>query len=160
MIMRSAHTIVGSNRLPGNFVRRLQQISVAAFLQETETFGITPVQFAALQCVLTNPGIDQRTLAGAIGQDASTTTGVIDRLESRGLMSRHPSPTDRRARCLDITEPGRKLLEEVTPAVLRAQDVLLEPLPEADRAEFMRMIEILVTGNNELSRAPRMPDKK
>lgn len=146
--------------MPGNFIRRLQQISVAAFLQETEAFGITPVQYAALHCVLLNPGIDQRTLAGAIGQDASTTTGVIDRLESRALMTRLPSPTDRRARCLDITEAGRQLLQEVTPAVLRAQEVILQPLPERDRAEFMRMIEALVTGNNALSRAPRVPAKK
>lgn len=143
------------NRLPGNFARRLHQISVAIFLQETEAFGITPVQFAALQSVLATPGIDQRTLAGAIGQDASTTTGVIDRLEARGLMFRRPSPTDRRARCLDITDEGRKLLQAVTPSVLRAQDLILEPLPEHERGEFMRLIEILVNGNNELSRAPR-----
>lgn len=145
--------------MPGNFVRRLHQISVAIFLQETEAFNITPVQFAALQAVLATPGIDQRTLAGAIGQDASTTTGVIDRLEGRSLMVRSPSPSDRRARCLTITEEGRKLLGQVTPAVLRAQALLLEPLPERDRNEFMRLIGALVNGNNALSRAPRKMPK-
>lgn len=143
------------NRLPGNFIRRLHQISVAVFLQETEAFNVTPVQFAALQAVLATPGMDQRTMAGVIGQDASTTTGVIDRLEARGLMTRSPSPTDRRARCLSITEAGRELLGQVTPAVLRAQTLVLEPLPEEERAEFMRLIEVLVKGNNALSRAPR-----
>lgn len=152
-------TAVEFSRLPGNFVRRLHQISVAIFLQETEAFGITPVQFAALQAVLATPGIDQRTLAGAIGQDASTTTGVIDRLEARGLMMRSPSPTDRRVRCLAITDEGRALLGQVTPAVLQAQAMLLEPLPEAERAEFMRLVEILVQGNNALSRAPRKMPK-
>ncbi|MDX3893333.1 MarR family winged helix-turn-helix transcriptional regulator [Pusillimonas sp.] len=153
--MSSDTTAIEFNRLPGNFARRLHQISVAIFLQETEAFGITPVQFAALQSVLATPDMDQRTLAGAIGQDASTTTGVIDRLEARGLMQRRPSPTDRRARCLSVTDEGRKLLQAVTPAVLRAQDLLLEPLPEHERAEFMRLIAVLVDGNNGLSRAPR-----
>lgn len=143
------------NRLPGNFVRRLHQISVAIFLQETEAYAITPVQFAALQSVLATPNIDQRTLASAIGQDASTTTGVIDRLEARGLMSRKPSPTDRRARCLTITEQGRNLLNAAVPAVLRAQEFMLEPLAEHERSEFMRLIQLLVDGNNSLSRAPR-----
>jgi len=153
--MNPETTAVEFNRLPGNFARRLHQISVAIFLQETEAFGITPVQFAALQSVLATPDMDQRTLAGAIGQDASTTTGVIDRLEARGLMQWRPSPTDRRARCLSITDAGRKLLQSVTPAVLHAQDLLLEPLPERERAEFMRLIAVLVDGNNGLSRAPR-----
>lgn len=150
-------TVIEFNRLPGNFIRRLHQIAVAAFLQETEAHGITPVQFAALQSVVATPDMDQRTLAAAIGQDASTTTGVIDRLEARGLMQRRPSPTDRRARCLTITDEGRQLLNEVSPAVLRAQVLMLEPLPEQDKAHFMRLIETLVDGNNSLSRAPRKP---
>ena len=37
--------------LPGHYIRRLQQIAVALFLEETAEFGITPVQFAALQAV-------------------------------------------------------------------------------------------------------------
>lgn len=155
--MNKETTAIEFNRLPGNFIRRLHQISVAAFLQETEAHGITPVQFAALQSVLATPDMDQRTLAAAIGQDASTTTGVIDRLEARGLMQRRPSPTDRRARSLNITEQGRQLLNEVSPAVLRAQELLLEPLDEQDQAQFMRLIEALVNGNNSLSRAPRKP---
>ncbi|PVY60427.1 MarR family transcriptional regulator [Pusillimonas noertemannii] len=153
--MKTDPAAIEFNRLPGNFARRLHQISVAIFLQETEPFGITPVQFAALQSVLANPDIDQRTLAGAIGQDASTTTGVVNRLEGRGLLQRRPSPTDRRAFCLTITEQGRELLQAATPAVLRSQELLLEPLPEHERAEFMRLIAVLVNGNNSLSRAPR-----
>ena len=33
---------------PGHCIRRLQQIAVAIFLQETQAYGITPVQYAAL----------------------------------------------------------------------------------------------------------------
>ena len=64
--------------LPGHHIRRLHQIAVAIFLQETEPLGLTPVQYAALQGVANAPGIDQRTLARTIGLDTSTTGGVID----------------------------------------------------------------------------------
>jgi len=141
--------------LPGHFIRRLQQIAVAIFLEETELQGITPVQYAALTAVERAPGIDQRTLARAIGFDTSTITGVIDRLEARGLMLREASSDDRRVRLLALTDDGRKLLLAVEPAVLRAQARMLEPLPQVGRAEFMRMLCVLVTANNELSRAPR-----
>ena len=140
--------------LPGHHIRRLQQIAVAVFLQETAEHGVTPVQYAALHTVAASPGIDQRTLARTIGFDTSTIAGVIDRLESRGLMLRNASAQDRRVRLLSLTADGHALLDEVEPAMLRAQERMLEPLPKRERAEFMRMLQVLVTANNELSRAP------
>lgn len=140
--------------LPGYFIRRLQQIAVAVFLQETEAHGLTPVQYSALQGVMNNPGIDQRTLAGAIGFDTSTIASVIDRLEARGLVLRSASPTDKRVRLLTLTAEGGRLLQEVVPAMLRAQERMLDPLSRAERAEFMRMLRLVVSTNNELSRAP------
>ena len=44
---------VDLTEMPGHLIRRLQQIAVAAFLQESEAFGLTPVQFAALQAICT-----------------------------------------------------------------------------------------------------------
>ena len=140
--------------LPGHYIRRLQQIAVAVFLQETEAQGVTPVQFAALQTVANTPGIDQRTLARSIGFDTSTIAGVIDRLEARGLMQRGPSSDDRRVRLLTLTDAGQALLRAVIPSMLRTQDRILEPLRPREREEFMRMLRVLVTANNELSRAP------
>ena len=143
--------------LPGHHIRRLQQIAVAIFLQETEPFGVTPVQYAALQGVAIAPGIDQRTLARTIGLDTSTTGGVLDRLEARGLLMRNANPEDRRVRLLSITAEGQALLRSVTPAMLRAQQRILEPLPPAQRKEFMRMLQVLVESNNSESRAPSEP---
>ncbi|MGA2551858.1 MAG: MarR family transcriptional regulator [Burkholderiaceae bacterium] len=140
--------------LPGHLIRRLQQIAVAAFLSETADTGITPIQFAALQFVRDNPGLDQRRLAGAIALDTSTLAGVLDRLESRGLVQRGASPKDRRVRLLALTREGRLMLDELLPDVRRAQERILEPLTKRDRAEFMRMLLTLVKANNELSRAP------
>lgn len=140
--------------LPGHYIRRLQQIAVAIFLQETEAHGITPVQYAALHRVGMMPGVDQRTLARSIGLDTSTIAGVIDRLEARGLMLRNASPEDRRVRLLSLSEAGQTLLDAIEPDMLQAQDRILAPLPKAERSKFMRMLRALVTTNNELSRAP------
>jgi DNA-binding MarR family transcriptional regulator len=145
---------VGLDELPGHYIRRLQQIAVAVFLQETEAHGLTPVQFAALHTVGHTPGIDQRTLAGRVGLDTSTVAGVIDRLEARGLVERQASPADRRVRLLTLTREGSQLLQAVEPDMLKAQERILAPLRKAERAEFMRMLRVLVEANNELSRAP------
>lgn len=139
---------------PGHAIRRLHQIAVGIFLQETQAHGITPVQYAALQVVHDQPGIDQRTLARNIAQDTSTTAGVVERLEGRGWLARQTAPHDRRARVLTLTAAGEKLLADTVPGMLQAQERILGPLSAADRQEFMRMLQLLVTENNELSRAP------
>ena len=139
---------------PGHAIRRLHQISVGVFLQELGDLGITPVQYGALQAVANQPGIDQRTLARAIALDASTTGGVVDRLEARGWLERRMSPDDRRTRLLFLTAAGEQGLSDAVPGMLRAQDQILAPLTVRQREEFMRLLLILVTKNNELSRAP------
>jgi len=139
---------------PGHLIRRLHQISVGIFLQETSELAVTPVQYAALQVVCNQPGIDQRTLARAIALDASTTGGVVDRLEARGWMERRQSPEDRRARQLFLTPAGLQGLTETVPPMLRAQEQILAPLTPRQRTEFMRLLQVLVTQNNDLSRAP------
>lgn len=140
--------------LPGFAIRRLQQIAVGIFLQEMAGLNVTPVQFGALQVVARFPGIDQRTLAGRIALDTSTTGGVIDRLEARGWLQRRRSTEDRRARLLYLTPAGDEALAQAVPGMLRAQERILAPLPPAQREPFMAMLQTLVEHNNEWSRAP------
>ena len=151
---RSQTPVVDIDDQPGHNIRRLHQISVGIFLQELGEMGITPVQYAALQTVANHPGIDQRTLARTIALDTSTTGGVIDRLEARGCLERRTSSEDRRARQLFLTEAGNLALTNAVPAMLRAQDQILGPLSERQRAEFMKLLRLLVNTNNEHSRAP------
>lgn len=133
---------------PGYCIRRLQQIAVAIFLDQTAAHGITPVQYAALYAAQREPGLDQRTLAATIGFDTSTIGGVIDRLEARGLIERQASPTDRRVRLLQVTPAGAALLEGVIPDMLAAQKRMLAPLAAADRPRFMALLKQVVDGHS------------
>ena len=82
-----------NNDKPGHLARRFQQISVAVFHAAVEEAGydLTPVQYAALTEIATQPGIDQATLAGLIAFDRTTITGVVDRLVQKGLLVRQPA---------------------------------------------------------------------
>ena len=144
--------------LPGHQIRRLQQIAVAIFLQETSATGFTSVQYAALQAIVNHPTIDQRSLASLVGLDTSTLAGVVERLESRGLIERKPSPEDRRAKQMSPTPLGLRTLAEAIPAMLRAQERILAPLSKSDRKKFMQLLGVLVSANNDFSRAPSSVD--
>ncbi len=142
--------------MPGHLARRFQQIAVAVFLTEIEEAGydLTPVQYAALAALGSNPGIDQVTLAGLIAYDRTTITGVVDRLVQKGLVARHESSRDRRARELELTEAGKRTLRAATPAVERAQEILLRGLSEKEAKELVRLLQKAIAAGNELSRAP------
>jgi DNA-binding MarR family transcriptional regulator len=142
--------------LPGFHIRRLQQIAVAVFMEETQDFAVTPVQFAALSAVLRQPEMDQRSLARFIGFDTSTIGSVIDRLEARGFMVRNASKTDKRVRLLTVTPAGVDLLRAAQPAVMRAQQRMLDPLPVEQRALFMQMVAQINHENEGRNRAPSL----
>jgi DNA-binding MarR family transcriptional regulator len=140
--------------LPGHFARRVHQLAVALYAQEVGELNLTPVQYSSLHTVCQSPGIDQKTLANAIGYDTSTIGGVIDRLEARGLVVRSVAPNDRRARLVTPTAKGLQTLQAVVPRMLKSQDRLLEPLTRAQRKEFMRLMKIIVEANSELANTP------
>ena len=79
---------------------------------------------------------------------------MVDRLEARGWLERKTAPEDRRARQLELTDAGVQLLGEAVPAMLGAQDLILGPLSERQRDQFMKLLRLLVDTNNAHSRAP------
>jgi MarR family transcriptional regulator, lower aerobic nicotinate degradation pathway regulator len=139
---------------PGYLFRRMQQIAVAIFMEECSAFDLTPVQYAALVAIQTHPGIDATRLSAVIAFDRSTLGSVIERIETKGLIERKPSPDDKRVKLLYVTRSGAALLREIVPAVDRAQARMLQPLKAADRKTLMALLSQLVDLNNESSRVP------
>ncbi len=150
------NSVRDNNDMPGHLARRFQQIAVAVFLAEVGDagFDLTPVQYAALATIKSNPRLDQVTLAGLIAYDRTTITGVIDRLVQKGLAERRASSRDRRARELEITDEGKRTLRKMTPAVDSAQRIMLRGLSAKEGEELMRLLHKAISAGNELSRAP------
>jgi DNA-binding MarR family transcriptional regulator len=102
-------------------------------------FDLTSVQFAALNAIALQPGIDQASLATTISFDRATIGGVIDRLERKGLVQRVVSAQDRRARQLHITPVGEQLLAACRPVVKALQADILALLSPAERDVFLEL---------------------
>src|ERR1700730_2015085 len=80
--------------------------------------GLTPQQAHALRCLDPTRPVPMRELAAAIMCDASTLTGVVDRLEDRGLVERRPDPDDRRVKGLVVTPAGIAIRDRIWQDVL------------------------------------------
>ncbi|MGB0658972.1 MAG: MarR family winged helix-turn-helix transcriptional regulator [Mangrovicoccus sp.] len=142
--------------MAGHLIRRLNQISVSVFQERIKAQGLdlTPVQFAAMNAIRANPGIDQARLAGMIAYDRATIGGVVDRLQAKGYVSRKTSARDRRARVVQLTEEGAATLARLTPVISELQKDILSGLDEQEQVEFLRLATKAAAGGNHLSRAP------
>ncbi len=72
-------------------------------------FELSPVQCHVLHLIEPDRQIPMGSVASALACDASNVTGLIDRLESRGLVRRQPSPEDRRVKVLELTPEGIRM---------------------------------------------------
>jgi DNA-binding MarR family transcriptional regulator len=142
----------------GYMVRRLQQISVAIFLEEVGVVGITSVQFAALTAIKEHPRLDIQRLANLVAVDRATLGTVINRLVKSRLVERCEDPFDRRSRVVRTLPTGQKILESAAPHVKKADLRLLKPLADAERQVFMIYLRQLVHAGNDFSRVPLVTD--
>ena len=124
--------------MAGHLIRRLHQQSTQTFQAAMQGIGVdmTSVQFAALDAIVQQPGIDQASLAATISFDRATIGGVVDRLEAKGLVQRQVSTEDRRARRLQATPAGLAQLAAVRPTVEALQAEILSALSPDERATF------------------------
>src|SRR6202043_1314984 len=105
------------------FAQRANLPTLAAELE------LSPAQCHVLHLIEPGRPIPMGQLAETLACDASNVTGLVDRLESRGLVRRRPPAGARRVKVLDLTATGSRLraqlLDRMTtpPATLRRLSV-------------------------------------
>jgi DNA-binding MarR family transcriptional regulator len=83
-------------------------------------------------------------LAGALGIDPPNATGLVDELESQGLVRRRPHPTDRRAKVVESTRKGKTVARRAD-AILGTPPAALSALPPDDLDALKRILQGLAT---------------
>jgi MarR family 2-MHQ and catechol resistance regulon transcriptional repressor len=77
--------------------------------------GLTPTQLGVLEALLHKGAMTHRELGRKVLTSAGNMSDVVDKLQRRGLVARLPDPADRRAVRVDLTGPGRELIEGLFP---------------------------------------------
>src|SRR5215510_8346023 len=85
-------------------------------------FELSPAQCHVLHLIEPDRPVPMGRIAEALACDASNVTGLIDRLESRGLVQRQPSAEDRRVKVLELTPAGAHLRSTVLERMTRPPD--------------------------------------
>lgn len=112
----------------GLLLRRAHWRAAAVMSEALRPLGIELRHFSVLIVLVTRGSTVQRDLAAATGTDKAGIMRVVDDLERKGLAVRKAVPGDRRARAVEITPEGLKLVD--------AAHVAAEPLSERLVSDF------------------------
>ncbi|MFH7598900.1 MarR family transcriptional regulator [Streptomyces racemochromogenes] len=110
------------------------------FAAAAARYGLTSTQ-AKVLAQLEGP-VPMRGLASLLACDASNVTGIVDRLEARGLVRREPEPRDRRVKNVVATDEGRETMRRVREE-MQATHGALDTLDEAEGAALYALLERL-----------------
>jgi DNA-binding MarR family transcriptional regulator len=102
-----------------------------------EAHGLSMWGYAVLSRLADQPMETQQALAKAIGYDKSRLIALLDDLESDGLLTREPDPSDRRARTVSLTPTGKSRLRAAKTDIRAMEDDLLSTLTPTERRHFL-----------------------
>ena len=102
--MSYLETLIGYN------ARRAALAVIGEFLEQMAVYDLKPVEFSVMSVVLHNPGVTSRQLCAALDILPPNLVGLIQLLETRGLIERKPHPYDGRAVGIHPTNEGEALM--------------------------------------------------
>jgi DNA-binding MarR family transcriptional regulator len=125
------------------------------YAQISQRHDLTPVQ-ARLLCILAEGPRGMADLAQCFGVEKAALTGLVDRVERRGLAKRTRVEGDRRALHVTLTDAGRRAATDFHDEVTVELEHLLSPLALHDREHFRRaMAAIIAQCRAQTLRDPR-----
>ncbi len=125
-----------------NFLlNKTQNAVLIHFRSKLDEYNVTPVQYAVLKCLWDEDRLTPKQIAQDIALDASTITGILGRLENKGLIERTPSNTDRRTLIVALTDSGRALQDDIDRVILEANREVLADLSEEEQTLLKSYLE-------------------
>lgn len=117
--------------------------------------GIHPGQAICLRLLAANDGIAQRDLADALHVARPTVTKMLHSMERARLVRRRADAVDQRLTRVYLTAAGRAEEKEMRAAAAGYVNATIATLPEADRRELARLLDLL---GGTISRAGAAPE--
>lgn len=122
-------------------------------------WDLSPSQFNVLNLLYEqSEGCTQISLSRQLIMHRSNITGLVDRLEARGLVQRQENPTDRRAFNVVLTPAGKKLVMKIQPHYYRAAEVVWSGIPVERAKQIVAELESISASATKFVSEKQEPD--
>jgi DNA-binding MarR family transcriptional regulator len=110
-----------------------------------EPFGIGGRELAVLSVLAGGESLSQHQAAQRLAIDRTTMVALLDGLEVKGLVERHPHPSDRRRNVVELTTDGNRVLDQATRATREAERRFLARLGDVEGDQLRDALRALIT---------------
>ncbi len=125
----------------GYRIKLLSQLLGRKFQERLEPFGLTVFHWVVLCCLWEEDGLPTSGIGEKLQQVGGTMTGVLDRMEERGLIRRERDQHDRRVWRIWLTEEGKQLEDVLPPIAVEIREQAMQGIPVADRETFSELVD-------------------
>ncbi len=125
----------------GYRIKLLAQLFTRRFSEQLAPYEITPFHWIVLCCLWEEDGLSTSVLGSRLQQVGGTLTGVLDRMEKRGLVQRQRDQSDRRVWRIWLTDAGRELRETLPPIALALREHILQGVTQEEYQMLSRVID-------------------
>jgi MarR family 2-MHQ and catechol resistance regulon transcriptional repressor len=115
----------------------------ALALRSISEFGIGQSDFGVLEVLLHRGPLSVKQIGAKVLLTSGSMTAAVDRLESRGLVTRQDDTEDRRLRMIHLTDAGRELIERVFADHRVAMEEAVAGFPVEERAALIESLRRL-----------------
>ncbi|MEO1657937.1 MAG: MarR family winged helix-turn-helix transcriptional regulator [Pseudomonadota bacterium] len=103
--------------------------------------GLSASQQAVLFCLTKSDGAPISQIADQLRMGYSSLTGLVDRMEAKGLLRRQQSESDARSVHVFLENKGRAVIATTTPFIKDVNAALLEPFSDDEQAVIARFLD-------------------
>ena len=108
-------------------------------------YGLSGRELAVLLSLAGGEPASQQEAAQRLGVDRTTMVALLDALEAKGLVTRHPHAGDRRRNVVELTPAGQQTMRAATEASDDAERRFLAPLTGQAAGQLRAALQLLVT---------------
>lgn len=112
----------------------------AAAVQSIESAELCYSDFAVLECLLHKGPTAVNTIGQKVALTSGSITTAVDRLESRGLVERQASASDRRSKIVKLTPAGRALITREFQRHRKDMEKVAGALSDKERAQLLQLL--------------------
>lgn len=108
--------------------------------KDLSVYDVTPIQHGVLKCLWEKDLHNPKDIAEQLSIENSTISGILDRMENKGLIVRSIDINDRRHIHVDLTETGRDIETNVDRIVDDVNEKVLKTLSDVEIKELKRLL--------------------
>lgn len=132
-----------------NYLLTTAQHSVFQYLNgKLAAYDVTPSQYAILSCLWQRDFATPKQISEILCLETSTISGVLDRMQKKGLIDRVINQEDRREVRVLPTEKGKALEEPISKIIDEVNEEVLKCFSDEEIAVLKKQLKVIADGNH------------